>query len=131
MKVKASDLTRCMVEVDLMLGVRWGGHGGRGWVPWRVVGLGRRRIGGSPAIPACLAAIGAGLWSIPIWKATHECLPTLLRLLQAIVVKVGSLSTHTFGCRLVQRVLQHCSIAELKEVRDGGGEEEGGGAGHG
>eukprot|EP00887_Chlorella_sp_A99_P008204 scaffold12.g8204.t1 len=33
----------------------------------------------------------------------------------AIVAKCGSLSTHTFGCRLVQRVLQHCTIAELTE----------------
>lgn len=37
--------------------------------------------------------------------------------LQSIVAKTQQLSCHTFGCRLVQRVLEHCTIAQLKEVR--------------
>ncbi|PSC74804.1 hypothetical protein C2E20_2398 [Micractinium conductrix] len=36
-------------------------------------------------------------------------------MIEAIVAKVQPLSTHTFGCRLVQRVLEHCSIPELRE----------------
>jgi hypothetical protein len=35
--------------------------------------------------------------------------------MQIIVNKGQSLSTHTFGCRLVQRVLEYCSIPELRE----------------
>lgn len=52
------------------------------------------------------------------------CRPTPPPLLQTIVNKGQSLSTHTFGCRLVQRVLQFCSIPELRErvVSGEGGE---------
>ncbi|PRW20331.1 pumilio-like protein isoform A [Chlorella sorokiniana] len=36
-------------------------------------------------------------------------------MIETIVNKGQTLSTHTFGCRLVQRVLEFCSIEELKE----------------
>ncbi|EFN51026.1 hypothetical protein CHLNCDRAFT_28462 [Chlorella variabilis] len=36
-------------------------------------------------------------------------------MIEIIVNKGQALSTHTFGCRLVQRVLEFCSIAELRE----------------
>ena len=41
--------------------------------------------------------------------------------MQIIAAKVHSLSTHTLGCRLVQRVLEHCSIAEIREQVVAGG----------
>ncbi|KAI3424416.1 hypothetical protein D9Q98_009968 [Chlorella vulgaris] len=36
-------------------------------------------------------------------------------MIETIVSKGHSLSTHTFGCRLVQRVLEHCSCADLRD----------------
>ena len=38
------------------------------------------------------------------------------RSVQSIVAKTQQLSCHTFGCRLVQRVLEHCTVDVLREV---------------
>lgn len=58
------------------------------------------------------------LWVLqaPPRHAPNTPYPTALppHPLQTIVNKGQSLSTHTFGCRLVQRVLEFCSIPELR-----------------
>lgn len=39
--------------------------------------------------------------------------------LQDVKANVGQLSTHPYGCRVVQRVLEHCTIDSVKDdIRD-------------
>ena len=48
-------------------------------------------------------------------QVIHSCLMLACWHMQDIKGSVVGLSTHPYGCRVVQRVLEHCTIEEVKE----------------
>lgn len=68
--------------------------------------------GGRGWLLAVLFLRCSSLSTHPWLRCRCACLPACL---QSIVAKSTQLSCHAFGCRLVQRVLEHCTITQLKE----------------
>ena len=49
-----------------------------------------------------------------MYSAAHRPTDRLVAV-QDVQGNVGPLSTHPYGCRVVQRVLEHCTIPEVKD----------------